>query len=206
MERSIRCGKSLISGDGHFPRSLSEGSGGGAPVRVLTVRSPFQSVGGVLTGRQMGWPQLIPRQPPRVRTWPPPSSDFHHHRALHHHGSPEGSIATPSSTPPPRAQAPLPLCYTSACIKSRVRDWPDDRDGNLVSHQGATASLERGAMWLSRGATKGPRLLYLPTTTAWTITAWRPGLGGNYGEHPCILDPRRYKDGNKGEPGAAWNQ
>lgn len=36
-----------------FPQSLSEGSGGGAPVRVLTVRSPFQSVRGVLTERQI---------------------------------------------------------------------------------------------------------------------------------------------------------
>ncbi len=24
------------------------------------------------------------------------------------------------------------VCYTSACIKSRVRDWPYDRDGNLA--------------------------------------------------------------------------
>ncbi len=89
----------------------------------------------------MGWPQLIPRHTipgqdlVSTITW---ASTITVHR--------RGPF-TPSPNPPPRAQAPSTVCYTSACIKSRVRVWPYDRDGNLVSRQGATASLHKEERW-----------------------------------------------------------
>ncbi len=55
------------------------------------------------------------------------------------------------------------LCYTSACIKSRVRDWPYDRDGNLVSHQGATASLQKEERWGSIESNGKASFPLLPT-------------------------------------------
>jgi len=79
------------------------------------------TVASTITGHRKGpFPHLLPPLP--IAPKPP-------HKERWKFG---GAVKSTEEGLSPRAQEPSPLCYTSACIKSRVRDWPFDRDGNLA--------------------------------------------------------------------------